>query len=66
MPDRGGIPNRADILQRNTCTMLVLFHIYAITFQDKRFHVPKPTLLGNKTGCFALQNSTFWDAFLTC
>ena len=46
MPEKNGIPNRADILQRNTCTMLVLFHIYAITFQDNRFHVPKPTLLG--------------------
>ena len=66
MPEKNGIPNRADILQRNTCTMLVLFHIYAITFQDNRFHVPKPTLLGNKTGSFALHNSPFWDAFLTC
>ena len=26
----------------------------------------KPTLLGNKTGSFALQDSPFWDAFLTC
>jgi len=66
MPDRGGIPNRADILQRNTCTMLVLFHIYAITFQDTRPHAQNPPFWGKKPVFFAQKNSPFWDAFLTC